>query len=45
MAIVGLYSVIMGQYKRLLDIRLYLGLVIVAVISLLWIFAVEQVPS
>ncbi len=42
MAIVGLYSVIMGQYKRLLDIRLYLGLVIVAVISLPWIFAVEQ---
>lgn len=42
MAIVGLYSLLMGQYKRLLDIRLYLGLIIVAVISLPWIYAVEQ---
>ncbi|AXA33795.1 ArnT family glycosyltransferase [Francisella adeliensis] len=42
MAIVGLYSLLMGQYKRLFDIRLYIGLIIVAVISLPWIYAVEE---
>lgn len=42
MAIVGIYSLLMGQYKRLFDIRLYIGLVIVAAISLPWIYAVEQ---
>ena len=42
MAIVGLYSILMGQYKRLFDIRLYIGLIIVAAISLPWIFAVEK---
>ena len=41
-AIVGLYSILMGQYKRLFDIRLYIGLVIVVAISLPWILAVEK---
>ena len=32
----------MGQYKRLFDYRLYLGVVLVGIISLPWIYAVEQ---
>ena len=42
MAIVGIYSIVMWEWKRLFDIRLYLGLVIVAVISAPWIIAVNN---
>lgn len=40
--IVGLYSLIMLEWKRLLDIRLYLGLIIVAIIGTPWILAVNN---
>ena len=42
MAIVGLYSITMNEWRRLIDIRLYIGLVIVGVISLPWILLVDQ---
>nr|WP_245806579.1 phospholipid carrier-dependent glycosyltransferase [Francisella halioticida] len=42
MAIVGIYSIVMLEWKRLLDIRLYLGLIIVLVISVPWIVAVDD---
>jgi len=40
-AIVGIYSVLMLDFKRLFDIRLYIGLVIVAIVSVPWILAVN----
>ncbi|MED7819907.1 MULTISPECIES: ArnT family glycosyltransferase [unclassified Francisella] len=42
MAIVGIYSIVMLEWKRLFDIRLYLGLIIVLVISVPWIVAVDD---
>lgn len=41
-AIVGLYSIVMKEWRRLLDIRLYLGLIIVFVIAAPWIIAVDE---
>ena len=42
MAIVGLYSITMNEWRRLIDIRLYIGLFIVGIISLPWILLVDQ---
>ena len=42
MAIVGIYSLVMKEWKRLFDIRLYLGVIIVFVISAPWILAVDS---
>ena len=40
--IIGLWSIIVGQWAILRDIRLYLGLIIVAVIAIPWIIAVNN---
>jgi 4-amino-4-deoxy-L-arabinose transferase-like glycosyltransferase len=42
MAIVGIYSLVMCEWKRLFDIRLYIGFVIVAIVSIPWIVAVNN---
>jgi len=42
MAIVGVYSLVMCEWKRLFDIRLYIGVVIVAIMSIPWILAVNN---
>jgi 4-amino-4-deoxy-L-arabinose transferase-like glycosyltransferase len=42
MMIVGLWSIITCQWKILQDIRLYLGLIIVAIIAVPWIIAVNN---
>jgi 4-amino-4-deoxy-L-arabinose transferase-like glycosyltransferase len=42
MAIVGLYSITMNEWRRLIDIRLYIGLAIVGIISLPWVLLVDQ---
>ena len=42
MAIVGLYSITMNEWRRLIYIRLYIGLFIVGIISLPWILLVDQ---
>ena len=43
MMIIGLWALIVGKYKVLLDWRLYAGLVIVALISVPWIIMVNDV--
>ncbi len=43
MMIIGLWSIITGRLRVLTDIRLYLGLIVVAVISVPWIIAVNNV--
>ena len=40
--IIGLWSIITCQWKILRDIRLYLGLIIVAIIAVPWIIAVNN---
>ncbi|WP_119327619.1 phospholipid carrier-dependent glycosyltransferase [Cysteiniphilum halobium] len=42
MMIIGLWALIIGKYRLLLDYRLYLGLVIVLIISVPWIVAVNH---
>lgn len=42
MLIIGLWALIVGKYRLLLDYRLYLGLVVVLVISAPWVIAVNN---
>ncbi|WP_395947121.1 phospholipid carrier-dependent glycosyltransferase [Caedibacter taeniospiralis] len=42
MMIIGLWALIVGRYRLLLDYRLYLGLVVVTVISAPWVIAVNN---
>ncbi len=42
MMIIGLWAIIVGKFRLLLDYRLYLGLVIVVLISIPWIIAVNS---
>ncbi|WP_117003914.1 MULTISPECIES: phospholipid carrier-dependent glycosyltransferase [Cysteiniphilum] len=42
MMIIGLWALIVGRYRLLLDYRLYLGLIVVLIISVPWIVAVNN---
>lgn len=42
MMIIGLWALIVGKYRLLLDYRLYLGLIVVLIISVPWIVAVNN---
>ena len=42
MMIIGLWAMVVGRWRLLIDLRLYFGLVIVALISVPWIIAVNH---